>query len=152
MLALADRGVPDNKLWAEKYQIRDTMLPSFFPRALAEKVLLIGKAINFLRSCCSDFEWVQTFASSRHAAADLGYGDIKRLQGVVEKSSEVVNSRLVNILFEKYRLREHCRAVKSYILLAQGDFIQYLMHVVGVGINPIVTLGKQLLNMIGNLV
>ena len=61
----ARRAVPDDRLWADKYQIRDTMLPSFFPRELAENVLLTGKAINFLRSCCADVDWVREFAKTR---------------------------------------------------------------------------------------
>ena len=27
-------------MWGEKYQLRETMLPSFLPRSLAQKVLL----------------------------------------------------------------------------------------------------------------
>eukprot|EP01052_Picozoa_sp_SAG31_P002625 SAG31_NODE_94_length_26208_cov_6.281091_15_plen_663_part_00 len=127
----ARRAVPDDRLWAEKYQIRDTMLPTFFPQELAKTVLLIGKAINFLRVCCADTDWVRSFAKTGKAAVGLEYGDIHKLKLVVERSAETINSRLVDIMFTKYKLAEHCRAVKSYILLAKGDFIQYLMHVVG---------------------
>jgi len=40
-----------------RYAIRESMVPSFLPRALATKVLLVGKAINFIRLCCGDADW-----------------------------------------------------------------------------------------------
>ena len=40
-----------------RYAIREAMVPSFLPRALATKVLLVGKAINFIRLCCGDADW-----------------------------------------------------------------------------------------------
>ena len=45
------------------------MLPSFLPKALAHKVLLTGKAINFLRACCHDEQWVREFARQGRASA-----------------------------------------------------------------------------------
>jgi len=33
----------------------------------------------------------------------------------------------MEIMFSKFRLREHCFALKKYLLLGQGDFIQHLM-------------------------
>ena len=98
--------MPAARMWAEKYQLRDTMLPSFIPPAVAaqvtscrllqnhrensshlvglptdssrvvcaqactteialygpSQVLLTGKGINFLRSCCpGSEEWVRSF-------------------------------------------------------------------------------------------
>ena len=34
------------------------MVPSFIPVDLANKILVIGKSINFMRKCCNDTEWV----------------------------------------------------------------------------------------------
>lgn len=34
-------------------------------------------------------------------------------------------------IFGRYRFREHCLAIKQYLLLGQGDFIQYLMDLIG---------------------
>ena len=51
--------------------------------------------------------------------------------GVLASSrAQVTNARLISLLFEEYYLEEHCRALKSYLLLGQGDFIQVLMDVV----------------------
>jgi hypothetical protein len=50
------------------------MLPSFLPKQLAEKVLLTGKAINFLRACCHDEQWVREFALQGRADAAVTSG------------------------------------------------------------------------------
>lgn len=43
-------------LWRDKYKLRESMLPSFVGIDLAQRVLLAGKAINFIRNCCGDQE------------------------------------------------------------------------------------------------
>lgn len=40
-------------MWQDTYLLRPAMLPSFLPPALANKVLVIGKTINFIRICQS---------------------------------------------------------------------------------------------------
>lgn len=42
----------DDKLWTEKYKLNYIMIPSFLTNALAHKILLTGKAVNFIRRCC----------------------------------------------------------------------------------------------------
>lgn len=44
-------GVPANSMWQETYFLRPSMLPSFFSPSLAQKILVIGKSINFIRAC-----------------------------------------------------------------------------------------------------
>lgn len=41
------------------------------------------------------------------------------------------NKALLNLLKTKYKLLDHLKAMKKYLLLGQGDFIQYLMDVLG---------------------
>ncbi|KAK6149238.1 hypothetical protein DH2020_016763 [Rehmannia glutinosa] len=36
-----------------------------------------------------------------------------------------------SINFLRYKFKEHCLAIKRYLLLGQGDFVQYLMDIVG---------------------
>lgn len=50
---------------------------------------------------------------------------------VVSKAAEVVNKKLLEVLLNKYKLYEHFQAIKRYLLLGQGDFIQYLMDLLG---------------------
>lgn len=47
--------VGGDRMWHEKYQVRNSMLPSFITKAQAKKILGTGKNINFLREICKDF-------------------------------------------------------------------------------------------------
>lgn len=49
---------PDEMLWQERYHIDLGALPKFIDVEVAEKILTIGKAINFLRRLCGDSEWI----------------------------------------------------------------------------------------------
>ncbi len=49
-----DPMVSDDKLWVEKYKINYVMIPSFLSNELAKKILLTGKAVNFIRRCCDE--------------------------------------------------------------------------------------------------
>lgn len=155
-----------------RYQLRDTMLPSFLPKSLAHKVLLTGKAINFLRACCHDEQWVREFARQGRASANNGasrlaalladsagseetaargdgehsesgattpacfeYGEehLSDLTAVVGEAEAKVSARLKTVLVDNYDFPQHCRALQSFLLLKQGDFIQSLMTLVTEG-------------------
>ena len=49
--------MPLHKLWHERYVLVEAMLPCFVSAALGEQVLLVGKAINFIRLSCADSQW-----------------------------------------------------------------------------------------------
>lgn len=38
-------------IWRETYVLQHHMLPAYFSHSLAQKILLIGKSINFIRLC-----------------------------------------------------------------------------------------------------
>ena len=42
------------RLWHDKYTLRRAMIPSFLSYEQANKILLSGKSINFLRQLCQD--------------------------------------------------------------------------------------------------
>ncbi|KAG0446741.1 hypothetical protein HPP92_028682 [Vanilla planifolia] len=37
----------------------------------------------------------------------------------------------MDVIHKRYRFKDHCLAIKRYLLLGQGDFFQYLMDIVG---------------------
>lgn len=45
-------NVVGDRMWHEKYQVRDSMVPCFISKAQAKKILGTGKSINFLREVC----------------------------------------------------------------------------------------------------
>ena len=44
---------PIEHFWAKRYRLNRDLIPSFVTQNQAEKILLIGKSINFLREVCN---------------------------------------------------------------------------------------------------
>jgi hypothetical protein len=49
----------------------------------------------------------------------LAFGSLQKLGTVVHAAAAKVNRRLVTVIMEQYDFAEHCRALQSYLLLAQ---------------------------------
>ena len=131
------RAVPNERLWAERYALRDEMLPGFIAKPLAAQALLVGKAINFIRLCCHDAQWTvadDTSGGSGAAVDSLGrleYGQEEQLQVFVSSAAARANAHLLRLVRGKYMLRQHCANIKHFVLLGKGDFVQYLMEHLG---------------------
>lgn len=108
--------------------------------SLARELLLIGKSINFVRSCCGDTEWVMdaattaTFESAGTYAVPVGIGfagvdryvllstalpNVSALTAMSKAASAAVNKHLITLLFDKFMILEHLRALKQFLLLGQ---------------------------------
>ncbi|KAL9677538.1 hypothetical protein QQ045_005771 [Rhodiola kirilowii] len=124
-------------LWREGYQLHAGMLPLFISQSLAQRILRAGKSINFLRVCCDDRGWADAAAEAASAAGTttgrggLGYGETKALESLVSEASKRIDKHMLDVIYKQYRFKEHCLAIKRYLLLGQGDFVQYLMDIVG---------------------
>ena len=46
-------------------------------------------------------------------------------------AADSINRHVVSTLLKKYALVKHCDALRRYLLLGQGDFVQSLMDQVG---------------------
>ncbi|RUP51935.1 gamma-tubulin complex component protein, partial [Jimgerdemannia flammicorona] len=127
-----DDSVQEEELWLRKYSMREDMLPSFIGKALAQKIFSIGKSLNFIRYSCHDDTLVSKpgdIVSDRLQV--LKYGDIVTVESSIDAAYTETSRRLLDLLSNKYKLMEHFRALKRYLLLGQGDFIQYLMDSLG---------------------
>ncbi|KAI7729463.1 hypothetical protein M8C21_020370 [Ambrosia artemisiifolia] len=130
-------SVKAESLWREGYRLHSAMLPSFISQSLARRILRTGKSINFLRVCCGDRSWAD--AATQAAAATgtttrrggLGYGETDALESLVTEAAKRIDKHLMDVVYNQYRFKEHCLAIKRYLLLGQGDFVQYLMDIVG---------------------
>lgn len=56
---------------------------------------------------------------------------VESLERFVQEASTLVDRRLIDTLFNKFNLAKHCDAMRRYVLLGQGDFVQALMDMVG---------------------
>ncbi|KAL3637329.1 Gamma-tubulin complex component 3 [Castilleja foliolosa] len=129
--------VKAESLWREGYRLHAAMLPSFISPSLAQRILRTGKSINFLRVCCEDQGWAESATQAANAAGTsmqrggLGYGETDALESLVTEAAKRIDKHLLDVMYKQYKFKEHCLAIKRYLLLGQGDFVQYLMDIVG---------------------
>ncbi|KAF9597245.1 hypothetical protein IFM89_016386 [Coptis chinensis] len=129
--------VKAESLWRDGYRLHSGMLPSFISQSLAQRILRTGKSINFLRVCCEDQGWADAAVEAAAAAGTttrrggLGYGETDALETLVMEAAKRIDKHLLDVMYKQYKFREHCLTIKRYLLLGQGDFVQYLMDIVG---------------------
>lgn len=133
-------AVPIDRMWHDKYRVREWMVPSFMSREQAAQILATGKSVVFMREACAD-----TSARADHAhllqalltpAAERspGRGDdapawweAAGLREAVAAAHEAASQRLLAALTQHHHLLDHLAAHRRYLLLAQGDFVHHLM-------------------------
>ncbi|KAJ3677077.1 hypothetical protein LUZ60_002801 [Juncus effusus] len=152
---IVEQPVKAESLWQEGYRIETSMVPCFISDKLARKIFRTGKSINFLRVCCDDSEWAKhvletnwqerflelenRFISGTDRQAGgtgtgnwgLGYGQTDELETLVFEAAGRIDKHLMHVIYDRFRFKDHCLAIKRYLLLGQGDFVQSLMHEVG---------------------
>lgn len=134
---ISSQPVKAESLWREGYEIQSSMLPAFISTMLAQRILRTGKSINFLRVCCEDSGWAEAAAeAAAHVGATtrrggLGYGETDALEALAVEAAKRIDRHLMDVIHKRYRFKDHCLAIKRYLLLGQGDFVQYLMDIVG---------------------
>ncbi|RKO91941.1 gamma-tubulin complex component protein, partial [Blyttiomyces helicus] len=123
----------EGSLWRSKYTTRHDMVPVFISKAhgLSKKISSIGKSLNFIRYSCNDHEYVVMRSKIAASAKGFQYGSFKIFEALIESAYVSTNARLLEILYSKYKLMEHFVALKRYLLLGQGDLMQYLMMELG---------------------
>ena len=115
-------------VWENKYKLNQRLVPSIISDELAKKIFLIGKSLNFIRYSCGDASWVEAY--SKDASRELKYGDTATLESSIDKAYKTTMARLLHLMNDKFQLLRHLRAMKSYLLLSQGDFVALLMEAV----------------------
>ena len=129
-----DHSISDKDLWRRKYAFDEDMLPSFITREQGKTILRLGKSINFLRRCCDDSSWTPERADVLNAVEKAGGLDFENPDGLTTLISETakrVDGTVRRVLFERFKLGEHCQALKRYLLLGQGDLHECLMDLMG---------------------
>jgi gamma-tubulin complex component 3 len=62
---------------------------------------------------------------------ELKYSDMEGLERSIDLAYKVASQRLFDIFFEKFKLWDHLKALKNYLLLGRGDFVDTLMESLG---------------------
>ncbi|PVU92548.1 hypothetical protein BB559_003689 [Furculomyces boomerangus] len=116
-------------LWTRRYGIDVSKIPVYICSDLTRKIFIIGKSLSFLKIACEDDEWITLQIPSKDISQELGDPDI--LKEHVDSIYEKVNSRLMEVMLTKHNLMDHIAAMKKYLLLEQGDFVQCLVENLG---------------------
>lgn len=53
----------------------------------------------------------------------------------IAQASVLTNEKLVSVLQSKFQLKSHLEAIKKYLLMGQGEFIQCLMDLMNTELN-----------------
>ena len=148
-----DLSVPDTHLWHGRYVLLGDSVPlGVISMDLAERSLVLGKGLNFIRSCLGDVRWelemglLQDLAqqSGPQSTSDksyLGYRYDNKLRAecsragssstilsvTISRMAKQVNSHILHSLRNKHHLQTHLWALKQFLLLGRGDFASALM-------------------------
>ncbi|XP_041358285.1 gamma-tubulin complex component 3 homolog [Gigantopelta aegis] len=128
----SDPTIKNDRLWNDKYSLRKSMIPTFITIDQAQRILLTGKSINFLRQVCQDRtptkgrEVAMTFDVSQ-AETMLTQDMNTEFQKMVDVVYKDTSQHLLDVLHNKYKFMDHLKAMRRYLLLGQGDFIRHLM-------------------------
>lgn len=118
-------------LWQNKFVFRKEMLPSFVQESFGRKIFSTGKSLNFIRQSCGDGDWVATRHTISGTSGELRYTDLTGLESTIERAFTSASKRLLDIFLDEFRLLDHLRALKDYLMLARGDFVDLLMASLG---------------------
>ncbi|KAL0850079.1 hypothetical protein ABMA28_011972 [Loxostege sticticalis] len=134
-------GVPIDRMWHDKYRVREWMVPSFMSREQAAQILATGKSVVFMREACADepgpsdhAHHLQPLLKSHtggQSDVDSGTGtawwEAEGLRAGVALAHAAASQRLLAALTTHHHLLDHLAAHRRYLLLAQGDFVHHLM-------------------------
>ncbi|XP_053601478.1 gamma-tubulin complex component 3 homolog isoform X2 [Plodia interpunctella] len=140
-------GVPIDRMWHDKYRVREWMVPSFMSRSQAAQILATGKSVVFMREACADEPGPSDHADHLQAllrahtnngsnvdvagsSTDLttpAWWEAEGLRAGVAAAHAAASQRLLAALTTHHHLLDHLAAHRRYLLLAQGDFVHHLM-------------------------
>lgn len=134
-----NHGCAAKDRWRNKFRLREELVPSVMSRRQAEVVLNTGKCTNFLNDICdADEQNAVTGCRMQLKQMEDAKGD--DMLELLDPSSEIWSilegafletSKLVlDVLVNKYKLFEHFRGLRLYMLLGQGDFYRYFLELV----------------------
>ncbi|KAK0530703.1 Microtubule-nucleating Tub4p (gamma-tubulin) complex component [Tilletia horrida] len=123
-------------LWQNKFSFREEMLPSFLGESFGRKIFSTGKSLNFIRHSCGGGDWIATRNQlGGNETQGLRYTDIAGLEATINSAYSIVSQRLLGIFLEKFNLMGHLTALKDYLMLTKGDFVDLLMESIGPSLN-----------------
>lgn len=122
----AEHGTNAADVWHNRFALHRDMLPAFLSEHFARKIFSTGKSLHFLRECCN-----QERAARDAERRALCYSDMAGLEHAIDAEFALASGALCTRMLGAFRLHDHLRALKSYLLLTQGDFADALLTTLG---------------------
>eukprot|EP00798_Chlamydomonas_sp_ICE-L_P007206 gene7206-317_t len=90
---------------------------------------------RFVQETSIEVEALECFAQDSSSEEDQHLIDatfihVEALERFVQDASSEVDQHLIDVMFKKFHLAKQCDAIRRYLLLGQGDFVQALMDLV----------------------
>lgn len=104
-----------------------------FFSVMAQKILVTGKSINFLRTICEDKTMLKGRKELKECF-DENSNDLfspvsnTKLHMMIENVYSNTSKKVLDIVKGPHKLLGHLQAMRKYLLLGQGDFIDLLME------------------------
>uniref|UniRef100_A0A5S6Q4G0 Gamma-tubulin complex component n=1 Tax=Trichuris muris TaxID=70415 RepID=A0A5S6Q4G0_TRIMR len=114
--------------WNEAYIVDEELLPCFFSYQLANKVLLAGKSVIYVRNICSDCRDIPPFDRQRRLMEDLSPAHLFDLTAAGAFASCVMEACLristvvLDVLNSTVNFRFFIDVIVNTVLLRRGDF------------------------------
>ncbi|XP_032680668.1 gamma-tubulin complex component 2-like isoform X2 [Odontomachus brunneus] len=106
--------------WEKRYTMRPERIPVFLSEH-AQTILRTGKYFNVIRQCGKTVQWgKQEPLSYQHQG--------QKYIAAIDRAYSEAAKKLLEVLIHENDLMGRLRSVKSYFLLAQGDFIVQFMN------------------------
>lgn len=127
------KEVSSDRLWHHKYRVVNNRLPVFVSKQLARNILVSGKSVNFLREVCEDrtpIKGREELKLKLESSIEDLFGPVpdSKLHEFIDQVYLNTSKKVLDIALGQYRLLEHLQAMRKYLLLGQGDFINLLME------------------------
>ncbi|EGI64216.1 PREDICTED: gamma-tubulin complex component 2-like isoform X1 [Acromyrmex echinatior] len=106
--------------WEKRYTMRLERIPVFLNEH-AQTILRTGKYFNVIRQCGKTVQW------GKQEPLSYQYQGQKYIAAIDRAYSEAAR-KLLEVLMKENDLMGRLRSVKSYFLLAQGDFVVQFMN------------------------
>jgi len=126
---LKDASGTATESWNSQYNLRLSMVPSYFPSSLANKILFIGRAVCILQHPLISkhgllpYSEAVEFAKAIHNLRKADF-DILEVENAVDSIRSKVSRHLWELIVPKSGLLLQLHALKDYFLLGRGEFFQ----------------------------
>ncbi|CAH1401554.1 unnamed protein product [Nezara viridula] len=124
----------DRDIWRDKFVLRQDLIPNVMSEKQAHMILRSGKAVNFLNVICEKKTPIVGARERLHNMKDVNILDLtdprSKLSETILAIFEETSKQVLDTLVNEFKLFQHFQGLRRYILLGQGDFVNYYMELV----------------------